>query len=568
AVPRCTASGEYVGHIGSIIDITERRESQDRLKLLESVVVKAKEGILILDPEPQSAEGPAIRYANEAFCRMTGYTPEEIFGRAPAFLLGEGFHTAASEDSRSPTDAGTLDSSEVLYRRKDGSAFCAAVDTIPVRTDIGRLSHTIVYIRDISERVRAEHEIQKYTGELARKNIELEHALQAAREATELKSRFLANMSHEIRTPMNGIVGMIDLLLDTPLAAEQREYAQTIKHSADALLVIINDILDLSRIEAGKLELEQVSFPLRGTISECVSLIGLKAAGKGLEMNCSLDTSLPDHVHGDPSRLRQIIMNLAGNAVKFTESGGVAVRAQRLREETGHVWMRLEVADTGIGLAREQWPKLFHRFSQADNSSTRRYGGSGLGLAISQQLVQLMGGEIGFESEAGRGSTFWFTVPFALGPSGPARKTEPEPARKLAEDNIRVLLAEDNEVNRRVAVRALEQAGWQVDTACNGRVAVEAMGRGAYDVVLMDIQMPDMDGFEATARIRSLEGTARRTPIIAMTANAMSGDRERCLQAGMDDYLSKPVRPDQLRRAVIHWTSGPRRPPARLSAIV
>ena len=377
---------------------------------------------------------------------------------------------------------------------------------------------------------------------------------QEARRAEELKARFLANMSHEIRTPMNGVLGMTDLLLATPMNAEQRDYLDTIRYSADSLLTILNDILDFSKIEAGKLVIEKIPFHPRRELEETLSLIGLRAKQKGLALTMDLD-GLPDCVAGDPSRFRQVFMNLIGNAVKFTERGLIRVEGRLEHESpTGELRLRISVADSGIGIAPAAMGDLFESFTQADASTTRRYGGTGLGLAISRQLTNLMGGDLGAESRLGIGSTFWFTVV--------AQRAEddvdvPMPNFELAPaTNKPLLLAEDNEVNRKIAMRFLEKAGFRVATVSNGRDAVTAAATGDFALVLMDVQMPEMDGLTATAEIRKMEAAAgrRRLPIVAMTANAMNGDRERCLEAGMDDYMTKPLSSHVLELKVRYWS--------------
>jgi PAS domain S-box-containing protein len=456
----------------------------------------------------------------------------------------------------------------------------------------------IAIVRNITARKAREQRLRDDAQELEQKNEELERALTTAREATRMKSRFLANMSHEIRTPMNGVLGMTEFLLGSGLNPEQQECAETIKRSADSLMALIDDILDLSRIEAGKLRLDRTEFSLRSVIAETASMFAQQARAKGLDFVSAIAPSLPEGAVGDPGRLRQVLTNLLGNAIKFTEQGQVGLKAEILGQPREGIQLKFTVHDTGIGIPASEQGRLFDIFTQVDDSNTRKYGGTGLGLAISRQLVELLGGEIGLESEPGKGSRFWFTANFeksaraepvvsaappqervqqqtsrpqtsrpqtmtprinaASSQTATANAQRTEPAQKASPSHgtMRILLAEDNEINQRITLRLLQKLGLAADAVVNGREAVEALEKRKYDLVLMDCQMPDMDGFEATAVIRSREGTSRHQTICALTANAMEGDRERCLAAGMDDYISKPVGLEKLRKALDRWIPG------------
>ncbi len=638
-----------------------------------------------------------VTFANPAAASLLGWKSDELVGRHEREIF-PAVHEAPGERMLvvSRTRATSTSGSDAELRRKDGTFFPVEYATAPIR-ERGRIVGAVVTFSDITPRKRLEEERAALLVREQEARAGLEESNRALIQATEAKSAFLATMSHEIRTPMNGVIGMTGLLLDTPLNAEQREFAEAVRSSGESLLTIINDILDFSKIEAGRLEVESVRFDLRRMVEEVAELLAEAAHAKGLELAYMFPQDVPSSVRGDPGRLRQILTNLLGNAIKFTDRGEVTLRIRRVEASSDAAMIRFEVQDTGIGIPAAEQQRLFHAFTQIDASTTRKYGGTGLGLAISRQLAELMGGQIGVQSEPGRGSTFWFTTRLQLEAESAPRPPKPEADRDLqalrvliVDDNatnrtilehqldswgmlnqsvpggaealerlraassaapydlaivdmqmpgmdglmlahaikndpaisktrlvlltstsqrgqspeteaagiaaclskpvrqsqlydtlaavmsrasdtsveitvpvaparyspvggLRVLVAEDNAVNQRVAVRMIEKLGYRADVVANGQEVLDAIERIPYPLVFMDCQMPEMDGYEATGLVRKREGSTRHTIIVAMTAGAMEGDRERCLEAGMDDYVSKPVRPDELEAVLVQW---------------
>ena len=671
--------GEVTGFLGVAVDVTERRRAEAALEAsrneLREFLDSAHDLVQSVSPNGH------FQYVNQAWKRALGYEDAELAG----ITLFDIIHPASLRKCMLLFErclkGEVLDNIEAVFVAKDGRAVeleggatCLFRNGVPIATRS--------FFRDVSDRKRAEREMIK--------------ARDAALEAARAKSAFLAAMSHEIRTPMNAVIGMTGLLLDTTLDPEQREFARTIRDAGESLLAIINDILDFSKIEAGGMTLESVPFDVREVVEEAVQLLGGPARAKGLELGLMMDDDVPRVVSGDPGRLRQVLTNLIGNAVKFTASGEVVVRGSKAGTEGGRVVLRFSIRDTGIGIDQETQKRLFQPFTQADASTTRRYGGTGLGLAISRRLVDLMGGSIEVESSLNRGSTFTFTVALqpadasaaaappveslaglkilvvddnaanrellerqlaqmgaqalAVGGAEAALKRlheagdrpfraalldvqmpgmdglelarairkdpslaaiglilissldEPPPASILREIGIeaclakpvrqkrlaealsrlsarppaaasaaapasqphplpparpgfRILVVEDNSINQQVALLQLKKLGFEADAVANGLEALEALSKTPYRLVLMDCQMPVMDGFAATQELRRREGTGVRLPVIAMTANAMEGDRERCLEAGMDDHIGKPVKLERLAEVLRHWAS-------------
>jgi len=608
--PVIDRDGNYHGRIWVFHDITKYRQAEEALRGSEQRLA----GIIDFLPDATFAidqKGRVLAW-NKAIEEMTGVVKEEMIGK------GNFDYSLPFYGKRRPIliDLIFMDKREIeakyyfvlikgdqliaetfipVLNGKEG-AFLWGIAS-PLYDHSGHIVGAIESIRDITRYKQFEEDLRKT-------NLQLEDASKHARKMAEMaeqasaaKSEFLANMSHEIRTPLNGVIGMIGLLRDMQLNEEQREYVEIARISGEMLLSLINDILDFSKIEARKLEMEMLDFDLRSLLKDTVDLLAIDVHEKGLELISEVDSRVPSLLRGDPGRLRQILVNLGGNAVKFTEVGRIVIQVSLVSEDETKAKLRFAVIDTGIGIPEDRQRILFSPFTQIDSSTTRQYGGTGLGLAISKQLVELMGGDIGLESREGVGSTFWFTAVFSKQPdeqgsrekdsaevndesgkvnlgdySSNYRKdysidyrkdcrkdirpdSEKPSLTEAAKNRMRILIAEDNPVNQKVAQAMLKKMGLSADVVANGRKAVDALQANDYDLVLMDCHMPDMDGFQATRIIREDGSKALnpKVPIIAMTAATMQGDRERCIEAGMNEFIAKPVQQKELSRMLARW---------------
>jgi PAS domain S-box-containing protein len=493
---------------------------------------------------------------NPACEKIFGWSEAEAMGKLAPFVPAE-----KKDESAALADRIFSSTSPIRFQgdrvRKDGTSIKIEVEGVRFKNPENEVAGLIAIISDVTEKNLLEKR-------LLDTNQELNNAVQLAlreREkavsASKVKSEFLANMSHEIRTPINGVLGMTSLLLETDLNDEQHDYADQIKRSAESLLEIINDILDFSKVEAGKLDLENVEFDLSQDVRETVKMMQYAASQKKLQIHLTGMDDWKTHFIGDPGRFRQVLTNLLSNAIKFTPKGNIYVRVFKTPLSDSAMTLRFEVEDEGIGISDAAIGRLFQPFSQADTSTTRRFGGTGLGLSISKHLVQLMNGNIGAVSNEGQGSTFWFEIPMATGTklSPDAQKAkEAQTTISAALEGARVLVAEDNPINQKVATKYLEKLGIHSDIAANGKEVLELLAKFHYDLILMDCQMPEMDGYEATQVIRKGAFEAfKDIPIVAMTANAVTGEKERCLAAGMNDYLRKPVSLAELSKCLEKW---------------
>jgi len=487
-----------------------------------------------------------LRYihVNKTFADFVGISLEKIIGNSVEEILPQykGKQHSYTELEKNVIKDGIprYNIDEVL---KQGSKnVYLSTNLAPYRDNQGNISGLVGISWDITERKNYETELRK--------------AKEQAEAGTKAKSEFLANMSHEIRTPMNGIIGMAGILSQSNLSNDQRENLDILVSSTKSLLSLVNDILDISKIEAGKVELDHIRFYPEEILKDIENILKIRAGEKNLELKTMLDQCMPAVLEGDPFRLKQVILNLANNAVKFTQEGFVHIRILCLHKGINKVTIRCEVEDSGIGIPTERHRNIFDLFTQVDASTTKIYGGTGLGLSIAKQLVHLMGGEIGVESHPGNGSLFWFTLPLMIGKE--EKTVLPEPTipenTSTQRKSLKILLAEDNEVNQKIIQFSLNREGHEVIIARNGQEAISHFIDNQYDLILMDVQMPEVDGFEATRQIRDIEKRNNHTspiPIIALTANAMKGDREKCLAAGMNAYLSKPFTPSELIQAIM-----------------
>jgi PAS domain S-box-containing protein len=535
--------------------VSARSRAEDELRIWGSAFQNAAFGLAIAD-----AGSKTFLAANPTFAAERGYQPGELEGKPLTSVYPADQREAAAQRFRKLEKRPHI-VFEAEHVRKDGERFPVQMDVTVIRDTAGRPQKYVAYSMDITDRKRIEAEVAAYRDHLEAlvraRTEELSVAKEAAEAANVAKSTFLANMSHEIRTPLNAITGMAHLIRKAGLSPEQGERLDKLEAAGAHLLEIIESILDLSKIEAGKFGLVESPLQVDQLLERVASMLHDRAAAKGLTLTAE-SSALPTLL-GDVTRLQQALVNYAGNAVKFTERGRIVLRALPVDEFDDAVLVRFEVVDNGIGIAPENLARLFSPFEQVDNSATREFGGTGLGLAITRKLAQLMGGEAGAESVPEQGSTFWFTARLARVRSATAEAADPatvEARLRAAHAGARILVAEDDPINRELAMVLLADAGLVVDLAEDGEQAVALAQANPYDAILMDMQMPNLDGIEAAQRIRRIAGHVR-TPILATTANAFVSDRERCLAAGMDDFITKPIRPELLYGALLKWLSRP-----------
>jgi PAS domain S-box-containing protein len=542
-------TGDELEHLGlSFNSMTEALQKSQRdivssREYTENIIGSMNDALIVMTPEG------IIEQVNRATLALLGYEEKELLGAPICQVLA--CDSGPEDEGKSPGNIariisqGFVSNMETTYRARNGELIPVIFSASVMYGTRSTVQGIVCVALDITERKCAEEALRL--------------AKDAAETANHAKSQFLANMSHEIRTPMNGVLGMLDLLLDSKMAESQLRLARMAHGSAEKLLEVINDILDFSKIEAGRLKLLPADFNVRELVNDVREIFLVKAQKKGILLSTAIDGNVPDTLHGDTLRLRQVLVNLLGNALKFTDAGEVFLHVSLVEDSGSNLTIRFNVRDTGQGIDATTLPHIFEAFSQADASMARRHEGTGLGLAISKQLVEMLGGSIGVETALGKGSLFWFTVQLSRSISPLEQKDFVRVRKNLPEiepvtRQLRILLAEDNPVNQEVGKLVLECLNCLVDVVDDGAIAVESVFRNSYDLVFMDCQMPEVDGYEAAKTIRQREEAGHHIPIVALTAHALEGDRELCLAAGMDDYLSKPFNSEQIAAILRKWT--------------